>query len=150
MNWRHILSLLAPKPIKTQYPTPHNTVRLTKVSPDVMQKASLPVRVALSKSNTNSGGKQMPFQERRERLALRRVREGIRLRGPQVPRTARRHEDPRQRGDARSVSPRQEVHTNGSRFGRGKRNSRTKSHVYLFKGMFSFSDGSFTKTRLHP
>ena len=40
-----------------------------------------------------------------------------------------------------------QIDTNGSRFGRGKRNSRTKCHVYLFKGQFSFSDGTPTPDR---
>ena len=39
---------------------------------------------------------------------------------------------------------RDQIDTNGSRFGRGKRNSRTKCHVYLFKGKFSFSDNNKT------
>ena len=43
---------------------------------------------------------------------------------------------------AERIEKRTQIDTNGSRFGRGKRNLRTKSHVYLFKGMFSFSDGS--------
>ena len=51
---------------------------------------------------------------------------------------------------AERIEKRTQIDTNGSRFGRGKRNSRTKSHVYLFKGMFSFSDGTFLQVVFHP